>query len=468
MTIAAQTVAVTPGGIGGVRGGGDRGAGRRSAPAPARRWPPRWSRTRPRPAYALVVGGVGAGRAGPGVLRPAAAGPRAAAAAAGAAGRAGRAGGRDDPGARRGRRPSATWCAGCPPVACGRPVRTARRGRRVHRRLGRAWPPRPAPPWSPSRATSASAPPCAGRWPRPARCDPACVVYLDADGEYCPRGAGSCSPRRCWPGGPTTWSAPGSPAASGGCGRTGRLGNRVLTRWVRWTDPPPRPHRRAERLPGLLPGGRRRRPRSCTTTTTPRCSPSTCSARATSYAEVPITLRVPRPPAPRFVRLGTLPAQGRCPAVHRELNDPTPAQSSTTWAAKRARAAAHEAGSRVPSGRSARDRVVGLGDRVVGVVVREQPEPAERRDPVQRRRPTRPAAGAGRRSRSRRPGRRAAAGATSTPPSRTGGRPAGPQPVPDQLGQVVRRGRPHRDRRPRTGSPRTARCGRPGRPRLTR
>ena len=56
------------------------------------------------------------------------------------------------------------------------------------------------------------------------------------------------------------------------------------------------------------------------------------------YAEVPITYA--------FRETGTRSCgSGRylrrvVPAVHRELNDPTPAQSSATWSANRARAAA--------------------------------------------------------------------------------------------------------------------------------
>ncbi|HEX7189204.1 MAG TPA: hypothetical protein VF423_13355, partial [Actinomycetes bacterium] len=56
------------------------------------------------------------------------------------------------------------------------------------------------------------------------------------------------------------------------------------------------------------------------------------------YAEVPITYAF-RESGTSFVRLGRY-LRRVLPAVHRELNDPTPAQSSATWSANRARAAA--------------------------------------------------------------------------------------------------------------------------------
>ena len=99
---------------------------------------------------------------------------------------------------------------------------------------------------------------------------PAAVVYLDADGEYFPEdipsvvapvldGIGRLRRRLAvHRRHPADAAAP--PARQPGADRVGAL-----------DCPPARPHRRPERLPGLLPRGCRRRPRSCTTTTTRRC-----------------------------------------------------------------------------------------------------------------------------------------------------------------------------------------------------
>ena len=82
VTIAAQTIAVTPGGIGGYEAAATAalvGLGAGPGPALAAALVAHATKT----AYALVVGGVGLVTPAPGVLRPAAAGPPAAAPAAG-------------------------------------------------------------------------------------------------------------------------------------------------------------------------------------------------------------------------------------------------------------------------------------------------------------------------------------------------------------------------------------------------
>ena len=220
VTIAAQTIAVTPGGIGGYEAAATAalvGLGAGPGPALAAALVAHATKT----AYALVVGGVAAGHAGPGVLRPAAAGPR---------------------GCRPGRRavpaaPDAPVVAvipvhneaatvgdvvrRLPAVACGRPVRTVvvddgstdgsaalaaaagatvvaqprnlGLGAAVRRALAEAERAATRPAWSTSTRTASTPPRSWSGWPR-----------------------------RCWPAGPTTWSAPGSPAGPGGCGRTGR------------------------------------------------------------------------------------------------------------------------------------------------------------------------------------------------------------------------------------------------------
>ena len=70
-----------------------------------------------------------------------------------------------------------------------------------------------------------------------------------------------------------------------------------------------------------------------------------------AYAEVPITYSF-RESGRSFVRLGRYLRQV-VPAVHRELNSPPMAQSSTTWSANRARAADQALSSREPSALSA-------------------------------------------------------------------------------------------------------------------
>ena len=143
-----------------------------------------------------------------------------------------------------------------------------------------------------------------------------------------PRGPRRRSPPRSWPAPPTTSSGRASPATSAGCCRTAGSAT--------WSSPGGcagstrrRDHRRPERLPGLLPAPPR---------------PTAEIVHDYNYAQV-LTLdllgkglrlrrgadqlRLPRA-GTSFVRLGRY-LRRVLPAVHRELNDPTPAQSSTTW-----------------------------------------------------------------------------------------------------------------------------------------
>lgn len=178
---------------------------------------------------------------------------------------------------------------------------------------------------------------------------PAAVVYLDADGEYFPEDIDAVV-------GPVLAGTADYVVGSRFAGDIRRMlphrrfGNRVLTRWVRWTA----------RRPDLTDGQSGFR--------------AFCPAAAADgevvhdynyaqvltldllgkgyvYAEVPITYAF-REKGTSFVRLGRY-LRRVLPAVHRELNDPTAAQSSTTWLANRARAADHDVSSRDPSDRSA-------------------------------------------------------------------------------------------------------------------
>ena len=177
----------------------------------------------------------------------------------------------------------------------------------------------------------------------------AAVVYLDADGEYFPEDI----------------DAVVAPVLDGradyvvGSRFAGdirrmlphrRLGNRVLTRWVRWTA----------RRPDLTDGQSGFRAFSAAAAADGEVVHDYNYAQVLTldllgkgyaYAEVPISYAF-REQGTSFVRLGRY-LRKVLPAVHRELNDPTPAQSSTTWLANRSRAAAHAGSSREPSARSA-------------------------------------------------------------------------------------------------------------------
>ena len=300
-----------------VRGGGDRGARRRSAPAPARRWPRRWSRTPPRPRTRWSVGGVGLVTPAPGYFGRLRLARAPAAAAAGGAAVAGRAGGRGDPASQRGRHRRRRGA----PAARGRVWTSGSDGRgrrRLHRRLGRAGAPRPVPSWSPSRRNlgpRCGGAPGAGRGRRAAT-RPAWSTSTRT-ASTSPR-SWSCWPRRCWPGGPTTWSAPGSPAGPGGCGRTGTAGNRLLTRWVRWMT------RRRDLTDGqsgyraFSPGGGRRGRDRARLQLRPGAHPRPARQGLRVRRGADHATRS-APPAPSFVRLGTY-LRKVVPAVHQELN----------------------------------------------------------------------------------------------------------------------------------------------------
>ena len=178
---------------------------------------------------------------------------------------------------------------------------------------------------------------------------PAAVVYLDADGEYFPEDI-------------ATVVAPvleGSADYVVGSRFRGdirrmlphrRAGNLVLTRWVRWMT----------RRPDLSDGQSGFRAFSPAAAADGEVAHDYNYAQVLTldllgkgyaYAEVPIRYAF-RESGTSFVRLGRY-LRRVLPAVHRELQTPPVAQSSTTWSANRARAADQAASSREPSARSA-------------------------------------------------------------------------------------------------------------------
>jgi uncharacterized membrane protein YbhN (UPF0104 family) len=178
---------------------------------------------------------------------------------------------------------------------------------------------------------------------------PAAVVYLDADGEYFPEDISTVVA-------PVLEGRADYVVGSRFAGDIRRMlphrrfGNRVLTRWVRWTS----------RLRQVTDGQSGFRAFSAAAAADGEVVHDYNYAQVLtldllgkgySYTEVPITYAF-REQGTSFVRLGRY-IRRVVPAVHRELNDPTPAQSSTTWLANRARAAAHDGSSREPSARSA-------------------------------------------------------------------------------------------------------------------
>ena len=436
VTIAAQTVAVTPGGIGGYEAAATAalvGLGAGPGPALAAALVAHATKT----AYALVVGGIALVTPAPAYFgrlrlaralppRPRRCGPPADAPVVRGAPGAQRGGHR-----RRRGRPAAR-------ASRGRPVRTvvvddgstdgtAARGRR-----------RPAPRWSPTPRTAASGAAVRRAWPRRAPLDPAVRGLLRRRRRVRPRGAGRGWSPRSWPArADYVVGLAGSPARSAGCGRTGALGNRALTRWAALGDPAP-DHRRAERLPGALP---RRRPRREI-------------VHDYNYAQV-LTLDLLAQGLP--LRRGADHATRSAPAVRRSSASARYLRKVAAGRAPRAqraldprRSVLDHVGGEAGAGRGPAGRVAGAvrasastasrpRHRVVGVVVREQAQPAERRDPVQPVDPLVQRAQAARRSRSRTPGRRAASRRTSTPAEvAPAGRPLAPRPVPDQRGQLVR------------------------------
>jgi uncharacterized membrane protein YbhN (UPF0104 family) len=172
--------------------------------------------------------------------------------------------------------------------------------------------------------------------------DPAAVVYLDADGEYFPEDmAEVAAPVLC-----------GAADYVVGSRFTGdiermlarrRLGNRVLTAGLRWVA------RRGD----LTDGQSGYRVFSAAAAGAAEIVHDYNYAQVLTldllgkgfaYAEVPIRYRF-RSTGTSFIRLGRY-LRKVVPAVHRELN--ADRQSSTTWAAKRSRAAAQAAVSKLP------------------------------------------------------------------------------------------------------------------------
>jgi hypothetical protein len=173
---------------------------------------------------------------------------------------------------------------------------------------------------------------------------PAAVVYLDADAEYFPEDIVSVA----------------APILSGEAdyvvgSRFGgeirrmlflrRVGNRVLTRWLRWIA----------REPAITDGQSGFRAFSAAAAADGEIGHDynyaqvltlNLLAKGYRYAEVPITYAF-RESGTSFVRLGRY-LHRVLPAVHRELNSEPTAQSSTTWVANRSRAAAHADSSKSP------------------------------------------------------------------------------------------------------------------------
>ena len=180
-------------------------------------------------------------------------------------------------------------------------------------------------------------------------CRPAAVAYLDADGEYFPEDiAGVVRP-----------VLDGSADYVVGSRFRGdiqrmlahrRAGNRLLTRWVRWLT------RRRDLTDGQS-GFRAFSPAAAADAEVvhdynyAQVLTLDLLAKGYVYAEVPITYAF-RASGTSFVRLGRY-LRRVVPAVHRELNSPALAQSSTTWSANRSSAADHATSSLEPSGRSA-------------------------------------------------------------------------------------------------------------------
>lgn len=170
--------------------------------------------------------------------------------------------------------------------------------------------------------------------------DPAAVVYLDADLEYAPEDLATLTE-------PVLTGTADYVVGSRFARRTGRmlphrrLGNRVLTRWVRWLT------RRRDVTDGQS-GYRAFSPLAAAHAEVihdynyAQVLTLDLLAKGYRYAEVPIRYSF-RESGTSFVRLRRY-LCAVVPAVYRELNAPTPAppaQSSTTCSAKRPRAADH-------------------------------------------------------------------------------------------------------------------------------
>ena len=177
------------------------------------------------------------------------------------------------------------------------------------------------------------------------------------------RRTSSCSPRRCWPVPPTTWSGPGSPARSTGCCRTGGSATACSPGGCGGSP--------AADLTDGQSGYRAFSPEAAARAEVihdynyAQVLTLDLLAKGFAYAEVPIRYSFRERHVVR--EAGPLPAEGRAggaPGAERG------AQSSTTWG-RSARGPRSRLGS---NGRRAQgvDRVVGHRQRVVGVVVHEQ------------------------------------------------------------------------------------------------
>jgi len=178
---------------------------------------------------------------------------------------------------------------------------------------------------------------------------PAAVAYLDSDGEYFPEDLDRVLA-------PVLGGRADYVVGSRFAGDIRRMlvhrraGNRALTRWVSWLT-------RCRDLTDGQSGFRAFSPAAaadaeiCHDYNYAQVLTLDLLGKGYAYAEVPITYRF-RESGQSFVRLGRY-LHRVLPAVHRELQSPPLAQSSTTWAANRARAAAHAASSREPSARNA-------------------------------------------------------------------------------------------------------------------
>jgi uncharacterized membrane protein YbhN (UPF0104 family) len=178
---------------------------------------------------------------------------------------------------------------------------------------------------------------------------PAAVVYLDADGEYFPEDIPAVVAPVL---GGTADYVVGS-RFRGDIRRMlphRRAGNLLLTWWVRWLT------RRRDLTDGQS-GFRAFSPAAAADGEVghdynyAQVLTLDLLGKGYAYAEVPISYAF-RESGTSFVRLGRY-LRRVVPAVHRELNGPQEAQSSTTWSANLARAAAHRDSSLEPSGRSA-------------------------------------------------------------------------------------------------------------------
>jgi len=178
---------------------------------------------------------------------------------------------------------------------------------------------------------------------------PAAVVYLDADGEYAPGDVAAVAA-------PILAGTADYVVGSRFAGDIGRMlphrrfGNRLLTRWVRWLA------RRRDVTDGQS-GFRAFSPRAAADAEVvhdynyAQVLTLDLLGKGFRYAEVPVRYSF-RTSGTSFVRLGRY-LRRVVPAVYRELNAEWSAggesrQSSTTWFAKRRRAADQATGSTVP------------------------------------------------------------------------------------------------------------------------